>query len=67
VKTQEAEREVKERMAGIAMEQRRVEIGQRRRIEQRGYELERLQRQFERWSQACAICMAREGRVEELE
>lgn len=29
---------VVERMAGIAMEQRRVEIGQRRRMEQKGYE-----------------------------
>jgi len=63
-KIQKRNQEVEERMAAIAMEQRRIEMGRRRKVEQTGFELEKLQAQFERWSQGCAICMACKGRVE---
>lgn len=56
--------EVEKRMAAIAVERRRLEIRQRRKTERVAYELERLQRYFERWSQVCAICMARNGAAE---
>jgi superfamily II DNA helicase RecQ len=61
---QRREGEVQERMAAMAVEQRRLEIGQRRKTELLAYELEKLQTYFERWSQVCAICMARTRAVE---
>jgi hypothetical protein len=42
----------------IAVELQRVEIRQRQRTEQTGYELERLEQHLEHWSNACPICMA---------
>ncbi|PVH91867.1 hypothetical protein DM02DRAFT_734000 [Periconia macrospinosa] len=53
-----AEEQRKELERAMAVEERRVEIQQRRRTEQMVYELERLEQHLERWSHACAICMA---------
>jgi superfamily II DNA helicase RecQ len=54
----EAEEERRELERAIAIEERRIEIQQRRKTEQVVYELERLEHHFQRWSNACAICMA---------
>lgn len=51
-----AEGEALER--AITREQQQVEIWQRRKAEQIMYELERLEQHLERWSKACAICIA---------
>jgi len=52
-----AEEQRRELEQAMAVEERRVEIQQRRRTEQVVYELERLEQHFQRWSNACAICM----------
>ncbi|UPX20622.1 uncharacterized protein EKO05_0010850 [Ascochyta rabiei] len=42
----------------IVIKEQRVEIQQQQRTEQKVYDLERLEQHFQRWSNACAICMA---------
>ncbi|KAK1919462.1 hypothetical protein P3342_013201 [Pyrenophora teres f. teres] len=53
-----AEEQRKDLERAMVVEERRVEIQQRRRTEQAVYELERLEQHLQRWSNACAICMA---------
>ena len=52
----EVRRRELERLA--AVEKQRVELQLRRKTDQAGYKLERLQQHFHRWSHACVICMA---------
>ncbi|KAE8822995.1 hypothetical protein HRS9122_10470 [Pyrenophora teres f. teres] len=53
-----AEEQRKDLERAMVVEERRVEIQQRRRTEQAVYELERLEQHLQRWSNACAIYIA---------
>jgi superfamily II DNA helicase RecQ len=46
------------------VEEQVVELIQRRKTEDVGYKLERMERHLQRWVDVCAICMAVEGRAE---
>jgi superfamily II DNA helicase RecQ len=61
---QKREKERREHMASMIIEQRRLETAQRQRTEQISYELERLRSSLDLWNGACAICMACRGEVE---
>lgn len=62
---QGAKESIDEQMAVMAAEQRRIDIGVRRKTETMAYELERLQTFFDRWKEGCVICLAITGSSED--